>query len=165
MLQDRVARAKELLKTVRHAAMATVNEDGSPHNTPYFFACSADVRRLFWRSLPDTLHSGNIERTGQLFVVLYHAAENSDGLYLQATRGRQATPGELDEVIMRFNTARKAANMPVIDPEIYKEALPKFYVADVEKVWINDADVDADGVISRDYRREINIAELAEQPQ
>jgi hypothetical protein len=36
----RVKQARELLAMVQHAAMATVNEDGSPHNTPYFL-CAA----------------------------------------------------------------------------------------------------------------------------
>jgi general stress protein 26 len=33
----RITRAKELLASAKHAAMATVNVDGSPHNTPFFF--------------------------------------------------------------------------------------------------------------------------------
>jgi len=160
MKQERIARAKELLKTVRHAAMATVNEDGSPHNTPYFFAHNADFSRLFWRSRSDTQHSKNIEHTGQLFVVLYTSAGKGDGLYFQAGNARQADAAELDEIIAQFNLARQAAAMPVVDPGIYKTAVPKFYVATVENIWINSADVDTNGIITRDYRVPITAADL-----
>lgn len=34
-LQTRIDRAKELIKTVRHVPIATVNADGSPHIRQY----------------------------------------------------------------------------------------------------------------------------------
>jgi hypothetical protein len=45
-MESRVARAKELLATVRHAAMATVNEDGSSETnmTVGFTALSVEER-------------------------------------------------------------------------------------------------------------------------
>ena len=44
-LKLRTEWAKELLGAVRHAAMATVNEDGSPHNTPVLFSIArAEVK-------------------------------------------------------------------------------------------------------------------------
>jgi len=32
----RIERAKWLISNIQHAAIATVNEDGSPHNSPVF---------------------------------------------------------------------------------------------------------------------------------
>src|ERR1039458_3055147 len=80
-----IMRAKELLKTVEHASMATVNEDGSPHNTPYYFMRSDDLRHLYWGSHPASEHSKNVARTGQIFVVLYDAIKRG-GLFIQANQ-------------------------------------------------------------------------------
>jgi predicted pyridoxine 5'-phosphate oxidase superfamily flavin-nucleotide-binding protein len=38
-IRQRIERARELLHTVRHVALATVNEDGSLHNAPVFAGC------------------------------------------------------------------------------------------------------------------------------
>lgn len=160
-MQDRIARAKKLLKTVQHAAMATVNQDGSPHNTPYFFAHSPNLAQLYWRSSPETQHSQNIARTGRVFVVLYHAAGEGSGLYITAHNARLAEGNELDQAIAAFNAARQAANKLIVQEAIYKTGHPKFYVADTTGFWVNGADFDVNGVVSRDYRVPITAADLA----
>lgn len=72
-----VKRAKELLATARHATMATVNKDGSPHNTPYYFLYDETLEHLYWASHPESLHSGNVVRSQQIFVVVYDMVERS----------------------------------------------------------------------------------------
>lgn len=42
--KERVKRAQELLVTAKHVAIATVNADGSPHNTPVFMAFDDGLR-------------------------------------------------------------------------------------------------------------------------
>jgi general stress protein 26 len=61
-----IARAKALLGTVWFATMATVNEDGSPHNTPFLFLRAKDLSRIYWGSHPNSLHSKNIVRRVKL---------------------------------------------------------------------------------------------------
>jgi hypothetical protein len=58
-LAARIEQAKHLLNDVRFAAMATVNEDGTPHNTPYFFMYDETITHLYWgrgaiRCIPKT---------------------------------------------------------------------------------------------------------------
>lgn len=48
MISDKITRAVWLLDNVHHAAMATVNSDGTPHNTPYFFIRNKSLTELFW---------------------------------------------------------------------------------------------------------------------
>ena len=79
-LTARIARAKELLATVRHGVIATVNQDGSPHNSPVFMAFDAD-HNAYWASNPDAVHSQNIARTGQVFIVIFDSVGAGGGLY------------------------------------------------------------------------------------
>ena len=67
-------RAKSVLAGHRHAAMATVNDDGTPHNTPFFFLYDKDLSHIYWGSHPEAQHSRNIARTGEVFVVSYDSA-------------------------------------------------------------------------------------------
>lgn len=62
--QVQIDRAKELLRTVRHAAMATVNADGTPHNTPFFLILDPELKRVYFGSHPHSVHSQNVVRTG-----------------------------------------------------------------------------------------------------
>lgn len=61
-LEIKLNETRELLKIVRHAAMATVNPDGTPHNTPYFFIHDPEFTKLYWGSHIDSQHSKNIEK-------------------------------------------------------------------------------------------------------
>ena len=72
---------KELLTKVRHIALATVNEDGTPHNTPLFFAFDKQFKRLFFVSRDESLHTKNFMRDGRAFAALYDSNEFNGGLY------------------------------------------------------------------------------------
>jgi uncharacterized protein YhbP (UPF0306 family) len=50
----------DTLNLIPFGALATTNEDGSPHVVPMHFA--ADDRNLYWFSMADAVHSQNIAR-------------------------------------------------------------------------------------------------------
>lgn len=157
---QRINRARELLRTVRHAAMATVNEDGTPHNTPYFFMCSPDLRYLFWGSHPASQHSQNIVRTGQIFVVLYDAHERG-GLYIRADKAHITEGQELEVALEVHNRRRAAEGRAPIPMEYYQGGSPQhMYTATVQQLWVNEAIRDANGVLVRDQRAEIAKEDL-----
>lgn len=155
--------AKHLLNSVAIATMATVNPDGSPHNSPFFFAYSPDVTHIYWRSRTETQHSQNIARTGQLFVVLYRADGAHGGLYIQAHNGRVAEGSEFDDAATAFNKARVKAKRSEISKEVYAASPPKLYVANVQKMWTSDSEQDENGVITRDFRVEVNMHDIMAQ--
>lgn len=159
LIQDRIQRAKELLK-VRHASMATVNEDGSPHNSPYRFMYSPDLTKLYWGSHPDSLHSQNILRTGQLFVAVYDAFERG-GLYIKATNGHIAEDDELTEALAAHNKLRAENNEKPIDRDYYKGNSPqRMWVADITELSINYSKKDPQGMLTRDLRHNILSSDL-----
>jgi len=160
IIQPKVERAKELLRTAKHAAMATVNQDGSPHNTPYFFMHSPDLKYLYWGSSPESEHSKNVARTGQIFVVLYDAFEGG-GLFIQANEAHAAKGEELHRALVIHNELRAKAGRNSLPPEYYQGDGPqRMYKATVQKFWVNASKRGKDGHVIRDYRYEITAEQL-----
>jgi hypothetical protein len=161
-LGKQIERAIDLLATVKYAAMATVNEDGSPHNTPYFFMCSADLKRLYWGSHPQSEHSKNIVRTGQIFVVLYDAFERG-GLFIRADGAHIAEGAELDEALTEHNRRRALQGSDLLPREYYVgESSQRMWVSTARQFWVNGTERDTDGFIVRDIRTEIRREDLLE---
>ncbi|HSX44115.1 MAG TPA: hypothetical protein VLE69_02350 [Candidatus Saccharimonadales bacterium] len=159
-MDNRVKRAKWLLANIKHAAMATVNEDGSPHNTPYFFMASSGLEELYWGSHPDSLHSINIVRTGKLFVVLYEANEVG-GLYIECTNGRIAENDELERALARHNELRKSLGSDELPKGYYESpSEQRMWLCDTNKFWINEAERDDNGKIRVDKRQPVTRLDL-----
>jgi uncharacterized pyridoxamine 5'-phosphate oxidase family protein len=156
LIAERTERAKWLLANIKHAAMATVNADGSPHNTPYFFMASSDLTKIYWGSHPESEHSKNILRTGQLFVVLYEA-NISGGLYIRATNGRIARDNELAEALDRHNQLRgeRYDKYPLAREYYEDDGEQKMWIADTQQFWVNGSSKDLNSAIVQDYRYEI----------
>jgi hypothetical protein len=159
-LAEKIARAKELLHTARHAAMATVNADGTPHNTPFLFMHDAALRYIYWGSHPDSVHSQNILRTGQLFVVVYDMHERG-GLYIRAERAHIASGPELEAALAVHNRIRAASGQDTLPLAYYIGDSPqRMWVAEVHQLWVNGTRRDSDGHIVQDIRTEIAAADL-----
>lgn len=104
---EQIINAKKLLKTVRHAAYATINEDGTPHNSPLMLIYNDDLSRLYIGSHSDSLHSKNILRTGKAFVVLFDSfVKGQGGVYITAINGRECQGDELTEALRVHNAVR-----------------------------------------------------------
>jgi hypothetical protein len=156
----RLERARYLLTTVRHAAMATVGADGSPHNTPYRFMYAPDLSRVYWGSHPNSVHSRNIARTGQLYIVLFEA-DKRGGLYIKAEDGHITEGDELLDALGVHNAIRKAAGETPIDIEYYQGTSPqRMWSARPTTFWVNGSIKDADEHIIEDIRIEITSQDL-----
>jgi nitroimidazol reductase NimA-like FMN-containing flavoprotein (pyridoxamine 5'-phosphate oxidase superfamily) len=85
MSDDLVRRINDLLQRIEHAAVATVCDDGTPWNTPVFFAREGSA--LYWVSRRDAVHSTNIARDGHAFIVVFdssHADASGACVYVEA---------------------------------------------------------------------------------
>lgn len=159
-VKQRIERAKMLVKTARHGTMATVNADGSPHNSPFYLMLDEKLGRLYWGSHPDSLHSQNILRTGQLFVVVYDMMEKG-GLYLNCKNGHELEGDELVESLRVHNRNRARDGKEPIPLEYYQADTPqKMYGADITGLWVNQAERGEDGMVIRDYRFEVTPSQL-----
>ncbi len=159
-LKRKIDRVKELIQKGRHASMATVNSDGSPHNTPFRFMHDAKLEHIYWASHPESLHSQNILRTGQIFVVLYDLIDRG-GLYIKAEGGKILKEDEVNEGLEIHNRLRKEEGKDPLPESYYGEESPqKMWRAKIKNLWINNSERDANGILVKDQRYEISAKDL-----
>lgn len=157
--QKALQRAKELLRTVRHAAIATVNSDGSPHNSPCYFLYRPDLKFLYLATHPDAQHTRNLLRTGQMFVVLYDAFERG-GLYIRAEEPKELSGRNLHAALDINNQARARDGRSPLDINYYQSGEQRMYSAVPINFWVNSSQRDANGKIIKDYRFEVTAEQL-----
>jgi len=161
-MKEQIGLARELLTSVRHMALATVNEDGSPHNTPLFLIYNDDLSKIYWGSHPDSLHSKNIERTGVGYVVVYDSNTwGKGGLYIKLKKAHCVAGDELPEALRVHNKARARFGSSPLDIEYYQGPEgQKMYVADVDKIELFVSHIDEDGHVLKEERVEIDAQGL-----
>jgi hypothetical protein len=161
VLREKIELTKDLLKRIRHGAMATVNEDGTPHNTPYFFMVNGDFTKLYWGSHPDSLHSRNVVRTGNLFVVLFDSlTKGKGGLYIAAANGHALEKEELAEGLRVHNATRATFGEEPLPMSYYEEGPQKMWSSDIVKIEVHTTERNEDGHIVQEVRREISAQDL-----
>ena len=154
-LKARINRARELLTTSRHAAIATVNEDGSPHNTPLRFLYDSKLQYIYWGSHPESLHSLNAARTGKVFVVIYDAMQRG-GLYIKAENAHALDGDELRKALEVHNTFRiKEGSKPLTIDYYTGDSPQRMWSAKMTHFWVNSTKRDAQGHVAKDGREEI----------
>lgn len=155
---QRVVRAQELLAIVRHAAIATVNDDGSPHNSPVFSTWDAELN-FYWASGRDTQHSLNIARDPRVFVVLFDSIQKGGGLYLKA-RAHALEGAELNAALAIVNANRAKWGREAVAAEYYSDRDQRLYKAVRQTTWVNVTERDERGLVAREYRREVTPQDL-----
>ncbi len=159
-LKKRIDRAKELLNTSRHACMATVNEDGSPHNTPFRFLYDPKLEYIFWGSRPDSIHSLNVKRTSKIFVVLYDIKKRG-GLYMKCEKAHEIADDELKKALEVHNSFRIKEGSDALEIGYYTGNSPqRMWSAKITNFWVNNVEKDANGHLARDGRDEITAKDL-----
>lgn len=133
--------AQAIIDDIRYMAIATVNENGDPWNTPVARYHFDDDYTLYWASWTENQHSKNIRNNGKVFIVVYDSTPStgqpSQGVYIQA----------LAEEVTAENEAMEAAKVFRNDPynpsdgkEYLDEKPRRIYKAIPQKIWINDDD-------------------------
>lgn len=152
---------KELLKMARHVALATVNEDGTPHNTPLFFALSNDLKQIYFVSREESLHTKNFLRMGKAFAVIYDSNEFNGGIYLTIDNGQVLQGSELQNAYEIYIARCKEFDIDVLPEKFHlQDGGYNLYAGDIAKVEVYDAVEDPDGKLKEESRREITAKEL-----
>ena len=151
-LTERTERAKFLLTDIKYAAMATVDEDGAPRNSPYFFMINDERTELYWGSHPDSIHSKNIIRTGKLFVVLYRD-DNPGGLYISCENGRIAADDELTRALSKHNQLRVQSGKDALPQSYYEDPFEqRMWICNTKTFYVNLPERVEDGKLREDIR-------------
>lgn len=159
-LELKINRAKELLFTSNHIALATTSADGSPHNSPVKFLCDEKLENIYWSSHIEALHSQNILRTGQVFAVIFDRIEVG-GVYIKCEGGHVLDGKELEVGLEITNSSRVKEGKEKITLDFYSEgSVQKMWSAKITNLWINMPVRDENGFILKDERVELNRGTL-----
>jgi len=163
-VRDHLKRAKEMLKDARFASIATVNADGTPHNSPLYLVVDDTVEHICFGSHPESLHVQNINRTGNIFAVVYDMTLTEGfyvGLYIRAVNGRELSGTELDAGLQALNATRRREGRESLTAAYYQGVTPqRMYGADIAELWVNVVDQDDSGNVVREYRYPIGVQDL-----
>ena len=147
--------ARKLLKNSRHAAYATVNADGTPHNSPLKFIYNDDLTKLYIGTYSESLHTQNIVRTGNAFVVLFDSfVKGQGGVYITGIDGHECEGDELIEALRVHNNVRTREGSEAIDISYYQAPKPsqRMYSIDIAKIEVYSAKKDQDGLMISEAR-------------
>jgi general stress protein 26 len=154
-------RIREILTRIPHVALATVNEDGSPLNSPVFGTFNNELH-FFWASSPRTTHSQNIMRSDQVFAVVFDSREGHGGLYLSGRAEQLDDDKHVDYAYALLQKAKSKFYGKMGSLERYKgEGPQRFYRLTPEQLWTNIATRDEDGAVIYDERVPIRHEDLA----
>lgn len=157
--------AKKLLKTVRHAAYATVNEDGSPHNSPLMLIYNEDLTKLYIGSYSESLHVENLIRTGKAFAVIYDSfTKGQGGVYITGVNAHECVDDELVEALRVHNATRARYGSRPLDLSVYLRAKPSqcMYSIDIAKIETYSQIRGEDGLIVTESRIKVLPEDLLE---
>lgn len=138
-MNDLVARAQRLLEANQYLTLATADADGRPWSSTVWYAAwqpappgDAWALELIWLSLPEALHSQNLEVRPEIGISVFDSSQpagTGDGLQLAARAG--LVPDErLDEAVAVFSAASLAAGGgPWTRAQVTAPERPRLYVA------------------------------------
>lgn len=161
-LTTRLSRIQHLLKTVHHVPIATVGNDGAPHNTPVFMAFDLNLT-AYWASNPRTQHSQNIMTNDQVYMVVFDSVTGQGGgLYIQAmAQPLIANDADFTQAYEALSELKEYIGQVIGPKEMYLRKGPqRLYRAVPTKLWLNVSTKDATGVVVYDERVEIPLQEL-----
>lgn len=153
----------DLLYNCRYATYATVNEDGSPHNSPMFYIPDSNLDKIYLGTHPDSLHAKNMARTGQAFAVIFgRLPEGGTGLYFKIEGIHEAADNtELQDALNAHNVARNKIGKKALPIEYYEAPNPqRMYVGNIVEISTNGAKRGDDGRLTKDTRFTIEPSEL-----
>lgn len=154
---------KDMVRLSRHIVYATVNEDGTPHNSPMFYIPNATLKKVYMGTHPDSLHAQNIRRTGKAFgVVTGIVSGKGRGLYMRIDHFHEAMEDELIEALDAHNTARARLGKERLTTDYYQAPnQQRMYVGNIVELSVNDVIRDSQGYIEQDIRCAYNSDELS----
>jgi len=153
---------KELVTCSLYITYATVNEDGSPHNSPMFYIPDSKLDKIYIGTHPDSLHANNLARTGKAFGVLFgKIPAGGRGVYFKIENFYEVTKEELPEALKVHNEARAKISKDAITIDYYQEPNPqRMYGGDIIELSMNDTVRNSQGRLEKDIRRIVELDEL-----
>ena len=168
--KEEIIAIKALLDDVLIASYATVNEDGTPHNTPLMLIHDESFKKVYIGSSLESLHVKNMLRTGNAFIVIYSSSiptkASKGGIYLKGVNAKECRGEDLKEALRVHNATRARCGKEPIDIAYYQsgESLQRMYSLDVASFEIySSIRSNETGLIIKEGRVNIPLDQLEER--
>jgi general stress protein 26 len=156
--------ARNLLTKVRHVAYSTVNDDGTPHNTPLMLIYNENLTKFYIGSYSESLHVKNILRTGEAYVVVYDSfTPGQGGIYIKGIGAKECEDEDLDEAIRVHNKTRlRYGKKQALDISFYEKKKPaqRMYSINIESIEIYLSERNNQGLIVKESRVRVKPGDL-----
>lgn len=127
----------EIIGKIFYMTIATASEEGTPWNTPVFFAYD-NMYNFYWASPPTAQHSQNIAKNPSVFLIIFDTTvEPGKGtaVYVQAKAEQVKDEKSLAEIVpLIYQRQGKPARKPY---EFLGQFPRRIYKAVPHNVWIN----------------------------
>ncbi len=96
-------KARRIISKNLFMTLASVSMDGEPWSTPVFYATDSTMKKFFWYSRKDTVHSQNIKSNTKVTASLFSldGEDAMTGVYLKGY-AHEVEETELDEAIAAY---------------------------------------------------------------
>jgi nitroimidazol reductase NimA-like FMN-containing flavoprotein (pyridoxamine 5'-phosphate oxidase superfamily) len=131
-------KAKQILTSIKYVAIATVDANNQPWNTPVAAFHFDDDYTLYWASWQDNQHSKNIRNNKQVFISVFDSTppdEPTSGVYIQAEAQELTNEAHVMKAAEVFGDDRYNPS----DGSQYLGDQPRrIYQAIPVHIWLND---------------------------
>jgi nitroimidazol reductase NimA-like FMN-containing flavoprotein (pyridoxamine 5'-phosphate oxidase superfamily) len=151
--------AREIIKKIRYANIATVTSEGLPWNTPVFYLYDEDMN-IYWLSDKSNQHSQNVRSTPKAFITIYDStvpvfpSHNCAGVYFSADVVEINDLEAARVALGRFNM-----DVGVKAEDCVMSAVRRIYRATPNGAWTNGAEV-KNAAFLRDFRVALNLGDV-----
>ena len=157
-MTEAVVDAARIIRAIEYITIATADADGQPWNTAVYSAFDSDLR-FYWASDRNAVHSTNIARNSNVFLVIYDStvpAGTGEGVFVKAEAATLENTGEISHALELLDRrAGEGSNTP----EQFLGDMPRrVFAAQASQVWIN-GDGEKDGHFI-DIRIDVPVGEL-----
>lgn len=144
--------AKDILKSIKYASVATVTPERKAWNTPVAHDIDESYN-IYWYSDKENQHSINIRNNPHVFIAIYDSTApegEGEGVYIEALVEELTDEQEINKALQinPENTERAT--------EFLGDNIRRCYKAIPQRMWVNDAE-ENNGRFIRDYRVAIDI--------
>ncbi len=147
--------ARKIMNDIVYITVATVNNDGTPWNSPVF--CAYDSKyNFYWISSKNCVHSANIEQNHNVALVIYDSTVPEGegvGVYVKAKADIVTNRREMEKALGLIYKRKRQKAPPDLDEFI--DSPRAVYKAKPVTFWVND--LGRKGVPRRYLRLEVRI--------
>lgn len=157
-MEDKIAKAVEIIKKIEYLNIASITPEGLPWNSPVYTAFDKNLN-FYWFSWAKNQHSVNVRKNPNVFITIYDSTQpagTGTGIYFSGKAYELINP---KDIIVGLSVGYKRSKHKMRDVAEFLTHYPRrVYKFIPKKAWINgDSDIKGNFI---DIREELILDEI-----